>query len=135
MSELLSKEAILAAIDRPDIATKDVAVPELGGTLRVREMAGSVRNRFEATGATLRNGGDSKSLDTVTVQMVAACVVNEAGAPMFTANEVKRMFASRPKAVFRLRDAIIDLSGTSDFDVEEMAEVFGDAQSEPSTSV
>lgn len=134
MSELLSKSAILAAIERPDYATKDVHVPELGGTVRVQEMSGSVRNKFEATGATLRNGGDSKSLDTVTVQMVAACVIDAAGTPMFTANEVKRMFASRPKAVFRLRDAIIDLSGTSDSDVEEMAEVFGDAQSERSTS-
>jgi hypothetical protein len=134
MSELLSKDAVLAAMDKPSIATKDVHVPELGGTLRVREMSGSLRNRFEATGATLRNGGDSKSLDTVTAQMVAACTVDERGTPMFTVNEIKRLVAAHPKAVFRLRDAIIDISGTSDSDVEEMAEVFGDARSEPSSS-
>jgi len=131
---VLSKEQILAAIDRPDVATRDVEVPELGGTVRVREMTGALRNRVEAAYATIRNGGDSKSLDSMTAQLIAGCVVDESGKPILSLADAKRMFASRPRAVFRLRDAILEISATDDEDMEALAEGFGDAQSEPSSS-
>lgn len=130
----LSKEQILAAMERPDVATDEVNVPELGGKVRVREMTGSIRNRVEATYATIRSGGDSKQLDTVTVQLVAACVLDEDDRPMLSVNEVKRLMAAKPRAVFRLRDAIMDISATDEDDLESLAEVFGNAQSDSSTS-
>lgn len=134
MSNLLSQEQLLAALDRPDIATEDVHVPELGGTVRVREMTGSLRNRLEATYAALRSGKDSKSLDAVTAQLLATCVVDEQGRQLLTVSDAKRMLAARPKVAFRLRDAILDISATGEDDVEALAEVFDSAQSEPSTS-
>jgi hypothetical protein len=134
MSNLLSNDQILAALDRPEIATEDVHVPELGGTVRVREMPASMRNRVEATYATIRNGGDSKSLDTVTAQLVAVCVIDEDGRQVMSLNEAKRLLRAKPKAAFRLRDAIMKISATDEDDVEALAEVFDDAQSEPSTS-
>lgn len=131
---LLTHEQILAAMERVEVATTEVNVPELGGTLRVREMSGTLRNRMEATYATIRSGGDSRALDQVTAQIVAMCVVDEGGKPMLTVNEVKRLAAAQPKAVFRIRDAVMKISATDEDDLEELEEVFGSAQSGPSTS-
>jgi len=112
----LSKEQILAAIDRPDVATREVEVPELGGTVRVREMTGALRNRVEAAYATIRNGGD------------------EQNRPILTVQDAKRMFAAKPRAVFRLRDAILEISATDEDDMEALAEGFDAAQSGSSYS-
>lgn len=134
MAELLTSEQILAALDRHEITTRDVHVPELGGTVRVREMPGNLRNRLEAAYATIRNGGDSKSLDAVTAQLIAVCVVDEHGRQLVSVSEAKRLLSTRPKAAFRLRDAVLDVSATTDDDVEALAEVFGGAQNGRPTS-
>lgn len=134
MSDLLNKDALLAAAERPDVQTKDVHVPELGGFVRVREMSGTVRNRIEAAAVSMRAGGDAKTLDNVTAQMIAACLVDEHDRPMLTTADVRRLMASRPRAVFRIRDAIMEISATDDDDVEALAEVFDSARSDSSTS-
>lgn len=134
MAKLLSHEQILAALERPDVNAEDIEVPELGGTVRVREMTGQLRNRLEATFANIQSGGDGKNLDTVTAQLVASCVIDGKDKPVLTVNEVKRMMAARPRAVFRLRDAILKLSATDESDVEALTEVFGDGPNGPSTS-
>lgn len=130
----LSHEQILAALERTEIATKEIHVPELGGDVRIREMSAAVRNAFEAVGASVQAGGDGKKLSDVTAQIVAACVLDERDRPMLTVNEVKRLAGACPRAVFRLRDAIVDLSGTDGDDVEALAEVFGGGPSGPSTT-
>lgn len=134
MSKLLTHEQILAAMERREVATTEVHIPELGGSVKVREMSGSLRNRLEATYATIRGGGDAKALDTVTAQIVAMCVLDDSDRPMMTVNEVKRLAAACPKAVFRMREAIIDISATDQSDLEDLEQVFDGAQSEPSSS-
>lgn len=130
----LTQEQILAALDRAEVETKEVTVPELGGTLTVREMPGNLRNRMEATYATIRNGGDSKALDKITAQIIAVCVVDGGGKPIMTMDVATRVVQKTPKAAFRIRDAALELSATDEDDVEALAEVFGDAPSADSTS-
>lgn len=132
--QLLTAEQILAAAETREVTTKDVSVPELGGKVRVRELSGTMRNRLEATYATIRSGGDSKALDTVTAQIVAACLLDARDRPMLTVNDVKRLAASHPKAVFRLRQAIVDISAIDEDDLGELEEVFDDGPNGPSTS-
>lgn len=134
MSELLTAQQILAAAETREVATKDVSVPELGGKVRVRELSGSMRNRLEATYATIRGGGDSKALDNVTAQIVAACLVDDRDRPMLTVNEVKRLAAAQPKVVFRLRQAIVDISAIDEDDLGDLEEVFEEGPNGPSTS-
>jgi hypothetical protein len=131
---LLSQDQILAAMDRADIETKDVAVPELGGTVRVREMPGNLRNRLEATYATIRNGGSSKNLDKITAQILAVCVIDEHDKPTLTTAAAERMLQRLPRAAFRIRDAVLEISAVDEDDIEAMAEVFDDAQSDSSTT-
>lgn len=133
MSDVLKRDAFLAAIAQPDINTSDVEVPGLG-VVRVREMTGAVRNRLEAAYAAIQSGGNTKVLDEVTSLILANCVIDENGTPILTANDAKRLLAARPRAAFKLRDSIIELSSMTEDDVEAFAEVFEHAQSEDSTS-
>jgi len=134
VSNLLSKDAILAAAMRPDVRTAEIEVPELGGSVRIREMTSSVRNRVEAVAVALQNGGDPAALDSATAHLIAECLIDEGGRPMLTVNEARRLMAARPRAAFRIRDAVMELSATSEEDVEALAELFGSAQSGNSTS-
>lgn len=130
----LTEEQILAALDRYEVETRQLRIPELGGTVYVREMSGQIRNRLEATYATIRNGGDSKQLDKITAQIVAYCTVDEAGKPIMTMNAAQRVVSKMQKVAFRIRDAALELSATDEDDVEALAEVFDGAQSGDSTS-
>lgn len=130
----LTEEQILAALDRYEVETRKLRIPELGGTVYVREMSGQIRNRLEATYATIRNGGDSKQLDKITAQIVAYCTVDEAGKPIMTMNAAQRVVSKMQKVAFRIRDAALELSATDEDDVEALAEVFDGAQSGDSTS-
>lgn len=130
----LTQEQILAALDRAEVETKELHVPELGGKVIVREMPGNLRNRFEATYATIRNGGDSKALDKITAQIVAVCVVDEHGRQILTMDAAQRVLQKMPRVAFRIRDAALELSATDEDEVEAFAEVFGDGQSGDSTS-
>lgn len=130
----LTEEQILAALDRYEVETRQLRIPELGGTVYVREMSGQIRNRLEATYATIRNGGDSKQLDKITAQIVAYCTVDEAGRPIMTMNAAQRVVSKMQKVAFRIRDTALELSATDEDDVEALAEVFDGAQSGDSTS-
>lgn len=130
----LTQEQILAALEQAEVVTKEINVPELGGTVWVREMSGTLRNRLEGTYATIRNGGDSKALDKVTAQIVAMCTVDEGGKPILTMDVATRLARKAPKAAFRIRDAVMEMSATDDDDLEELAEVFGNGPNGPSTS-
>ena len=130
----LTEEQILAALDRYEVETRQLRIPELGGTVYVREMSGQIRNRLEATYATIRNGGDSKQLDKITAQIVAYGTVDEAGKPIMTMNAAQRVVSKMQKVAFRIRDTALELSATNEDDVEALAEVFDGAQSDDSTS-
>lgn len=123
---LLNKAEILSAIaERPEVVTEEVDCPELGGAVLVREMTGTARNRLEAAFAAINEGADGAIMDKVLVSLVSACVVDEAGRPFITGDLAKSMLKNHPRAVFRIRDAVVKLSGTSEADAEEMAESFG----------
>lgn len=122
---VLSKADILTAIaEKPSIATEEVECPELGGAVLVREMTGTIRNRLEAGFAAIQDGADGSIMDKVLIAMVSACVVDEDGRPFITGDRAKAMLKNHPRAVFRIRDKAVDMSGISEEDAEEMAEVF-----------
>jgi hypothetical protein len=133
--ELLSRDDILAAAGQTELTTRDVAVPEFNGRMvRVREMSGAMRSRLEAAFATVRSAGDSRPLEKVTAQVLAGCVVDEANRPILREADAKRIFDQNPKAAYRLREAIFEISAIDDEDLEALAEGFGNGQSDDSIS-
>ena len=132
---ILDREGILAATAQSEVATKDVTVPELGGAkVRVREMSGAMRNRVEAAFASVRAAGDSKALEKVTAQRLAACIVGEDNRTILKEADARTLVGRNPKAAFRLREAIFEISAIDDEDMEALAEGFGDDQSGDSSS-
>ncbi|ASU81502.1 hypothetical protein CDO52_00720 [Nocardiopsis gilva YIM 90087] len=129
---LLSRDAILTVDDR---RTEDVAVPEWGGTVRVRSLTGKERDAFEASLVDKKTGQASK-LANARARMVAMTVVDERGNRMFSLDDISALGDKSAAALNRVFDVARRLCGMSDDDLAELVEDFGGSgdQSEPSTS-
>lgn len=128
---LLSKAAILAAEDLP---YREVDVPEWGGTVRLRTMSGTERDAWEAS--MVQQNGKVRKVNTANIRakLLALALVDEEGARLFDDADIRLLGAKSAKVMDRLFDVARELNGLSEDDVEELAEGFGDAQSDASTS-
>ncbi|MCI0384591.1 hypothetical protein [Streptomyces sp. CNQ085] len=122
MTQYLSAEQILGA---PDLKTEDVPVPEWGGTVRVQELSGADRDKFESSFVTTSGGQavavDSGGLVGFRARLAAASIVDENGKRMFRSDaEVKRLGAKSAAALQRVCEAAMRLSGLTEQDVEEL---------------
>ncbi|GAA2609623.1 hypothetical protein SMC26_39450 [Actinomadura fulvescens] len=125
MALLNSADLLSAIAEKAPVATTEIDCPELGGSLRVREMTGTVRNRLEAAYAAIQEGKDGAVMDKVLVSLVSACVVDEADRPFITGDMAGKLVKNYPRVAFRIRDAVVKMSATSEEDAEELAESFG----------
>lgn len=129
---LLSREAVLGAADRK---TEDVAVPEWGGTVRVRALSGVERDAYEAGIVQLRaDGSRSVNMRNLRGRLVSLSCIDEEGRRLFTDEDAIALGDKSASALERVFDAARKLSGLSEGDVEELAEGFDAAPSEGSTS-
>ena len=119
MTQYLSAEQIL---DSNDLAYEDVEVPEWGGTVRVREMPGTERDKFESQfvgkdGASIRAEG----LEGFRARLAAATIVDEHGKQLFRSPaETKRLGEKSARALQRVCDAATRLSKMSEEDIKEL---------------
>lgn len=115
----LSADQILGA---DDLAYEDVPVPEWGGTVRVRELPGTERDKFEAQfvgkdGASIRAEG----LEGFRARLASAAIVDGDGKPLFrSAAETKRLGEKSATALQRVVDVAMRLSGLTGQDVEDL---------------
>lgn len=124
----LSKDDILKADDLP---VEEVDVPEWGGTVRVRGLTGTERDRFEFQMAAARK---DPSKSQVRAEIVGRCMVDEDGKRLFTDHEIVKLGTKSGAALDRVFDVVRDLSGMGDDAVEEAAEDFGTAPGDGSRS-
>lgn len=117
----LSRDAILGAVD---IQTKEVDVPEWGGTVFIKGMTGAERDAFEATNQ--RNG--EQNLTNVRARFLVRCIVNEEGTRIFADQDAAGLGKKSSAAISRLWDAAAELNGTSD---EEQAAMEGNSETTP----
>jgi hypothetical protein len=119
MTQYLSAEQIL---DADDLAFEDVDVPEWGGTVRVREMPGTERDKFESQfvgkdGASIRAEG----LEGFRARLAAATIVDENGKQLFRSSaETKRLGEKSARALQRVCDVATKLSKMSEEDIKEL---------------
>ena len=127
----LSRDTIL---QREDIVTEDVEVPEWGGTVRVRGMSGVERDAFEASlivqpeeqangkRKRRRQQATKTSMANVRAKLCAWCIIDENGAKLFSDADVVALGAKSAAALDRIYAVASELSGITDEDVEEIAE-------------
>lgn len=129
---LLSRQQILEA---DDLVTKDIEVPEWGGTVRIRALTGAERDKLEQSMVKGRGPNASVNMVNFRARMVVAAAVDEAGHALFISeDDVKQLGNKSSKALDRLAEAASRLSGMSEKDIEELTQGFDDAQSDDSTS-
>ncbi|MDG9705542.1 hypothetical protein [Streptomyces sp. DH37] len=120
MTQYLSAEDILGA---DDLKPQPVAVPEWGGTVLVRGMTGTERDRFEASVMDDKLSGVAreKLLENYRARLAAACMVDESGKRMFRSDaEARRLGEKSGIALDRVAEVASRLSGLSDDDMEEL---------------
>lgn len=102
----LTKEQILTADDLP---TREVEVPEWGGTVRVRTLTGAQRDEYDQAFRDKRKG-NSLDLRGLRSLLVAMSVVDDAGNQMFTRADVDALQGKNTAAIERVFAAAQELS-------------------------
>jgi hypothetical protein len=128
----LSRDEIFEA---KDVETREVAVPEWGGTVLVRGLSGYDRDAYQASMLEFqKNGQASPELGNMTAKLVSRAIVDEDGNPLFTALDVGRLGQKSAAALDRVSNVAAELSGLSQAAVEAAAENLEPTQSGDSTS-
>lgn len=128
-TRLLSREAILNA---HDLQTEDVAVPEWGGTVRVRSMTGAERDAWETAQAARRDAGTANH--DIRARFIALCAVDASGGHVFSETDVKALSQRSAAALDRVFTAAARLSGLLPAAVEDAAKNSESAPSDDSYS-
>lgn len=114
----LSREDILKADDLP---TRDVDVPEWGGTVRVRGLSGADRDEYEASMAEMRGDKMVPMLANMRAKLVARAIVDEDGNRLFNELDIGRLGQKSGLALQRVFEAAQELSGLGERAEEEAA--------------
>ena len=101
---MLSKEAILNA---DDLKTEVVDVPEWGGEIIIRGLTGKTREVFE----TIASEQSTSDASNIRASMAALSIVDEAGALMFTNQDVIKLGEKSYIALDRVFKAAKKLNG------------------------
>lgn len=107
---ILNRDSILKADDLP---REEVQVPEWGGSVLVRTMSGSERDRFEANH--LKNPDRD-----VRARLAVATVCDEAGKPLFSEADVATLGTKSAAALDRILPVAMKLNGIGKRDIEEL---------------
>lgn len=102
---MLDKAAILAA---QDFKTKEVDVPEWGGSLHLRGLSSKERDRMEAEVA------QTQDLQNFRARLVVMSIVDGDGKRLFTDKDATALGEKSSVVINRLFDEVRDLSGMSD---------------------
>jgi hypothetical protein len=113
----LSRDAILAA---KSLRTEEVAVPEWGGTVLVRELSGRERDEWEASLAVMRGKTMVPDVANIRAKLAARTIVGDDGEPVFTQQDVAALGELSAAALDRVFDVASRLSGLNPEDVEAM---------------
>jgi len=124
--DYLTADQILNAVD---ITYEDVPVPEWGGTVRIRGLTGTERDRYEQSLLGTKGTVSVPKLAGARARLCAWTIVNAAGELEFTDAQVLKLGKKSAAALERVFDASRKLSGLSEEDVEELA---GNSEGEPS---
>ena len=108
---LLDRKAILAAVD---IKTQDVAVPEWGGSVRVRQMTVAERNEF------VRRSTDPDA-GSVGVWLVSMLAVDDSGQQLFTPADLSELEKKNFRNLDLVAAAIMQVNRLGEPEVEAAA--------------
>lgn len=107
---MLTRESFFAA---PNLATVEVHLPTLGGSVTVRQMTVGEKDAFE-----IANAADKGKY--FRPRMAAACVVDADGAPLFRAADLPALAARPANELEPIIDAAVKLNRYSPEEVKAL---------------
>lgn len=112
---LLTRDAILALQDVKDQVVK---IPEWGGEVRVRAMTAGARDAFEQDA--FEASRDKKPLGNIRARLVARCVIDEQGNPLFADADIEALGKKSAAAMDRIYEAVLRMNAMRESDIEEL---------------
>lgn len=128
---ILNKDTKSAIFGAPHLQSETVEVPEWGVSLIVSEMSGASRDAFYAS----RQDGANQSVSETQAVLLVATVVDEAGAPVFTVDDIPQLRSQSSAVLDRVSAVAMRLNGMSVSAVEDAAKNSEAAESGVSGSV
>jgi hypothetical protein len=116
MDKILSKSEIL---DSHDMRIQTVAVPEWGGSVRMRSLTGAERDTFEASLVRQVDGKHLPDMVNLRAKLLAATIVDEQDRQIFTASDVVALGRKNAVALDRVFTVAQRLNGMATDSVEE----------------
>lgn len=104
----LSRDAILKA---QDLKRESVEVPEWGGSVLVRQMTASERDRFEARLFVGDGATRTINQDNLRAKLCALCIVDEQGKRMFEDADIAALGGKSAAALNRVFDVAQRING------------------------
>lgn len=129
--KLLGRDEILAAID---IQVENVAVPEWGGSVRIRGLSGTERDQYEAWIISGKGKNRDVNLRQSRAKLVMMCAVDTDGKRLFDEADIIRLGAKSALALQRVFDKAAALSGLDEDTLEKIQDDLGNAPSDDSGS-
>lgn len=129
--KLLGRTEIL---DAADTQVEDVAVPEWGGTVRIRGLSGSERDSYEAWIIQGKGKNRDINLRQSRAKLVMMCAVDADGKRLFDEADLVRLGAKSALAMQRVFDTAAALSGLDEDALEKIQDDLGNAPSDDSGS-
>lgn len=105
-----------------DIEIEKVDVPEWHGSVFVKGMSGTERDRFEASIVEQRGKNAKVSMLNIRAKLAAESICDEDGEKLFSVEDVVDLGKKSASALQRIFDVAQRLSGITDDDVEELSE-------------
>lgn len=122
---MLTRDQILAA---RDLETEVVSVPEWGGDVRIGVMSGKAREIL------MDSLAEQQPLSRFQALMLASTVVDDAGTPIFSADDVEQLRGKSTEVLVRLVEVAMRLNKIGQTAVEEAEKNSGAAPSGSSGS-
>ncbi len=129
---LLTRQEIISA---EDFETKDIEVPEWGGTVRIKTISGTERDEFEASTVKMKNGRSEQNMENFRARFLSLCIIDEDGKRLFpNKTDIQYLGRKSVKALQRVFNAAQELNSMTDEDVDGLTEDFDKDRDEDSTS-
>jgi hypothetical protein len=131
MTKILSKADILGC---SDLRFETVAVPEWGGSVRVRTLSGAERDAFEATLMKVAGGKRVPDMDNLRAKLLAATLVDEEDKVLFGVQDLVALGRKSAVAIDRIFGVAQRLNGMAPDSVEDAIKNSATGPSAGSTS-
>lgn len=115
-------------IAKQDLETKDIFIPEWGGSVRVRPWTVAERNEFR------RRATSAEDKDDVGAWLVSLLAVDENGKQWCPPDRIKELQQKHANAVQRIESGIMDLNKFDEKKFDDAAKNSQPNQSEPSST-